>query len=542
MRAIRSPGRRRVAAILVATLACSTITTFGSASPAHAAITGCQNGGVYAIWARGSGAKIGAIEATQFHDHVQYALNAAGGGSAAWVELGNLDASRGNGEDPDSPQEYPAPDVGWAQINGQYHSSVAIGTDELVNHLNHRYTPGPVGMGCSTETAIIGGYSQGADVVGWALERNGGGGYAYLSSWAKDHIGYVALYGDPKMDVWDCPATSWWVRGNPPCTSHGILNRRVPYVRDEFVNRFGSWCDRGDVACNRYANPITDTHTTAYAGPNAGLGRWIHQSAAEVASKARTKRCQLSGLGCPTWGGVGNAIFTGGNVLYAGSEIGSNRYLASPDGRFALFFQADRNLVLYGRSALWWTGTGGSNATRLAMQTDGNLVLYNGATPIWQSGTLNSGASRLEVQSDGNLVLYTTANVPVWWTGAGGYDVTVPRGGYLLGGNQQLDLGQYLQSPDKRYTLLLQSDGNLVLYGPGYHVLWQSGTSGQSVSRALMQTDGNFVLYRANNTSVWQTGTSNSSANRIVVQNDGNLVVYRPNDTWVWQSGTGGQI
>ena len=55
----------------------------------------------------------------------------------------------------------------------------------------------------------------------------------------------------------------------------------------------------------------------------------------------------------------------------------------------------------------------------LNMQTDGNLVAYwrnaNGThTAKWASNTYGSGANRVVVQSDGNMVLYTASNVAVW--------------------------------------------------------------------------------------------------------------------------------
>ena len=52
-------------------------------------------------------------------------------------------------------------------------------------------------------------------------------------------------------------------------------------------------------------------------------------------------------------------------------------------------------------------------------------------------------------------------------------------------------------SADGAVALRYQSDGNLVLYGSGGAVLWDTGTWGTSAGRAEMQTDGNFVIYDA---------------------------------------------
>jgi hypothetical protein len=45
------------------------------------------------------------------------------------------------------------------------------------------------------------------------------------------------------------------------------------------------------------------------------------------------------------------------------------------------------------------------------------------------------------------------------------------------------------------YLLVLQQDGNLVLYSPSMSVLWSTGTYGNTPLALTMQTDGNLVLY-----------------------------------------------
>jgi len=285
------------------TLASTSLVIVGSASPAHATEPGCVNGGVYALWARGSGQWIGDVEAARFKEHIYYALGVAGVGLVDWAELGNIDRSVRDGQFPDDTvgpdYEYPAVPVSdWNVVNvvnGAYAGSVTKGTDELVRHLNQRYSNG----NCANETTIIGGYSQGADVIGWALERNGGGGYVTLSAAAKNHIGYVALYGDPKYrgsysTTSGCPVPVW-VRANTTCISegvHGALQARSPYLPPEFYNRTGSWCDNGDGVCDWPLIMGAGTHTSAYRN------WWIWQSAAEVAAAAK-HAVQLRAAGLP---------------------------------------------------------------------------------------------------------------------------------------------------------------------------------------------------------------------------------------------------
>ena len=54
--------------------------------------------------------------------------------------------------------------------------------------------------------------------------------------------------------------------------------------------------------------------------------------------------------------------------------------------------------------------------------------------------------------------------------------------------------------------MVMQGDGNLVLYGPNYSVVWMSGTNGHPGAHLVMQNDGNLVIYDGP-TGIWSTGT-----------------------------------
>jgi surface antigen len=248
----------------------------------------------------------------------------------------------------------------------------------------------------------------------------------------------------------------------------------------------------------------------------------------------------FNGIGVPlgNWGGVGGAAYRL-NYLASGSTLYSNQYLASENDQFVLMFQNDGNLVLYGNGhSLWQSGTSGQKGARLVMQTDGNLVMYRADNSVvWQTRTNNRYGAYLLLQADGNLVVRDSGSA-YWWSGTGGHPPLDYFGSDRLQTGQKLLQNQYLRSSDNRYALLLQTDGNLVLYGPGYHVLWSAGASG--ADRLVMQTDGNLVLY-AGSKPVWWTGVSGAN-NRIVIQPDGNLVENSSNNYPLWYSGTGGQI
>lgn len=216
---------------------------------------------------------------------------------------------------------------------------------------------------------------------------------------------------------------------------------------------------------------------------------------------------------------------SGGQTLYSGGSV------VSEDGRHRLTMQSDGNLVLYrSGSARWWTGTA-TPGSRAVMQADGNLVVYDSSNrALWQSGTGGNTNAFLALQDDGNLVIYSAdVSRALWHTNT----VLYPH--RLLPG-QTLASGKEIRSPDERHRLLMQTDGNLVVYGPN-GARWSTGTF-VAGSRAVMQTDGNLVVYDAYNVARWQSGTNGYSQSWLALQNDGNLVIYDATGVARWSIGT----
>lgn len=107
--------------------------------------------------------------------------------------------------------------------------------------------------------------------------------------------------------------------------------------------------------------------------------------------------------------------------------------------------------------------------------------------------------------------------------------------------NQTLELGDRLLSYDERFQLIMQGDGNLVLYANSGAAIWSSGTAGKGAVRLIMQYDGNLVLYRANWTPVWTSNTSGRGPSMLIPQTDGNLVLYTEGWKPTWNTKTGGR-
>lgn len=94
-----------------------------------------------------------------------------------------------------------------------------------------------------------------------------------------------------------------------------------------------------------------------------------------------------------------------------------------------------------------------------------------------------------------------------------------------------------ITSANGRYTLIMQNDGNLVVYNQGKPI-WATNTAGTDGEMAIMQADGNFVLYRVNGDPLWASNTVGGAGAFVIMQDDGNLVVYQ--QVPVWASNTAG--
>lgn len=109
--------------------------------------------------------------------------------------------------------------------------------------------------------------------------------------------------------------------------------------------------------------------------------------------------------------------------------LGAGGAISSTSGNARFVYQGDGNLVLYVRRngawpsdsaagaevAVWSSGTAGTSAGRVVMQSDGNLVVYDGGgSPVWASNTYNNPGAFLAVQDDENVVVYSADGRAIW--------------------------------------------------------------------------------------------------------------------------------
>lgn len=177
-------------------------------------------------------------------------------------------------------------------------------------------------------------------------------------------------------------------------------------------------------------------------------------------------------------------------------------------------------------SATWARLLSGSCATNLgfaaptiysAQSTTGSIFrdITNGSNGAYSAG---SGWDFVTGWGTPNVsVLHSAICVP-----------TSPIYGGNVNEGTTLKPAQIVYSPSRSHRLVMQDDGNLVLYNAtSGAAVWNSGTSGNAGAYAVFQTDGNFVVYSASGRALWFSSTSGGSLGQsLAVQDDGNMVIY----------------
>ncbi|AOK05804.1 peptidase S53 [Burkholderia latens] len=234
----------------------------------------------------------------------------------------------------------------------------------------------------------------------------------------------------------------------------------------------------------------------------------------------------ICGPTTPIYGGVINAgtVLRPGQIVYSGSKS------------HQLAMQNDGNLVLYNTTngaPAWNSGTSGNAGAYAVFQTDGNFVVYGpSGNALWNSATSSTSFGQyLVVQDDGNMVVYASS-VPVFATSTAASVYTNSSSGPAVWkGGVALGSGQSFTSGNGANVLVMQGDGNLVLLRQGV-ARWSSGTYSHPGAFAVMQADGNLVVYSSTGVPLWYSGTRGYPGAATYVQDDGNVVIYTQMPRW----------
>ncbi len=124
-------------------------------------------------------------------------------------------------------------DASW--FPGDYQNSVANGIEETTGYLKDQI------QNCPDQYYLVGGYSQGAQVMGATLFN--------LSEYERGKVLGAGFFGDPKyIGAYDSVSFPWR-RGDTRQDNQGVLEPRFPYVPADMAFRTVSWCLKADIVC-----------------------------------------------------------------------------------------------------------------------------------------------------------------------------------------------------------------------------------------------------------------------------------------------------
>jgi len=139
------------------------------------------------------------------------------------------------------------------------------------------------------------------------------------------------------------------------------------------------------------------------------------------------------------------------------------------------------------------------------------------------AGSVNTtGAAIMNARS---YPAFSTGLRSIWWSLGTPTQVALPP----------VFFTEPLWSPNHTYWMVMQGDGNLVVYDAAGRPKWATGTS-VGGSFLVLQSDGNLVMYSPDNAPVWTTATAAPGAT-LAMQDDGNLVLYDGSGRPIWDSG-----
>lgn len=225
-----------------------------------------------------------------------------------------------------------------------------------------------------------------------------------------------------------------------------------------------------------------------------------------------------------------SAVRPTATLVESGRLLVDGQYVDSPGGQYRLEMQSDGDLSLSvaGGRVLWESGTSDSQGAFAIMQSDGNFAVYSSSDRLlWETDTGGNPGADLAVQSNADLVIYG-ASGPLWSSGTANPELDV---------GEHLDPGWYLQSADGVCRLVMQADGNLVLYSARGRTLWESGTPDSPGASAVMQADGDLVVYSASKRALWQSRTAGRSNARLFVRPQAETALEQAPSSAIWLSG-----
>ncbi len=272
--------------------------------------------------------------------------------------------------------------------------------------------------------------------------------------------------------------------------------------------------------------PTTPERQRLRRGIVASLGILIVLSLLPVLSTSR-------GISSPAGAVLPTQLSVNG-VLTVGGAI------SSPSGTYKAVMAWDGNLHVENMATsaeVWSTAISpapGSSAY-LILQGDGNLGLYRSpGNPAWWTSTAPEPGDHLIVTDAGQLQIISIGGLLLWTNAPNGVDTRGTRTNNrtsILGWTQSMTPSMRLYSLDLAYSAGINASCQVAVTRSSDHaVVWTSPNaplvSGCPQGNLILQGDGNFVLYSTAGHPAWATNKLPYPYDRVSMNSDGTLAQY----------------
>lgn len=322
---------------------------------------------------------------------------------------------------------------------------------------------------------------------------------------------------------------------------------------------------------NRSSSRIANDTTRTYTRSCDGYTEFCSDTSGQP--RATGSQCNLStGAGCTftlQGGGMGGAVANYASIWSSSiSTMAANAHALSESG-MPMVMSLDvtpsfdnapshNGFVVYAGANE--SSRGGHAVEVVGVLTDAEIANYGATILSGDSGTYGSGGGYFIIKNSWGTSYGDDgfAYLPYNWVDKYAYDLYVVDRVAPVDAQPATTCGRFnpyqgmfpnqpIYSCDGRFRLYLQGDSNLVLsmkdsQGAFSIALWatNSATIGKNGTTLIMQGDGNFVLYDSRAKAIWHTHTYGNPGGYLRVQNNGNMVVFNSSGTWLWRTNTGG--
>lgn len=205
----------------------------------------------------------------------------------------------------------------------------------------------------------------------------------------------------------------------------------------------------------------------------------------------------------------------------------------SPNGKYYVIFESNGHLVVYDQNdnKKWISDSEDNYNASCTLKENGDLVIYRSdGSKAWSSKTENNKNASLYISDEGEIFIYSDETEACTFSSRNnlGYRSYYTAVTDFSKTDIVLEEGIAYSSPNQKYFVEFQRDGDLVVSDYGLDILWRSGTANIG-KKCVMKSNGQLVIYKEDGSEAWSTHAVQddiSGDTALYLSNKGELCIY----------------